>query len=194
MITDNFMIYANSYSLIQKDYLEILEYIEPTDSNLKTFSHRIYELFLRTATEFENICKEKLFDDGYKKDLKEMNISDFKILYETLSLGKYEIGLKYWNPEKKYIKPFSSWDDSDGSLAWYKSYNNVKHNRILSFKEANLENLTMGFAGLFLIFYRLYGHKFFNPYSSHVTGSGRGLPDGFIHIINNSVFDIKEHK
>ncbi len=192
MTKNNLMIYANSYSLIKKDYLDILEYIEPTDSNLKTFSHRIYELLLRTATEFENICKEILINDGNTKKPDNMNIKDFKILYKQLSLDKSEIGLKFWNPKKKYINPFADWSNSCNHLGWYKAYNCVKHNRIRYFNEANLDNLTLGLAGIFLIFYKLFKDKFFNPYEVSVSSGGRSSSKETVSYIDNSIFDIKE--
>jgi len=42
---DSFVITAH---LIIRDLYELLNYVEPCDANLNTYSHRIYELFLRT--------------------------------------------------------------------------------------------------------------------------------------------------
>jgi hypothetical protein len=42
-----------AYMLLEKDLLRLFEYVEPTDNNIQTYSHRTYELFLRAATEFE---------------------------------------------------------------------------------------------------------------------------------------------
>lgn len=39
--------------LIFQDLYDLFSYIEPDDKNLKTFSHRTYELLLRIATEVE---------------------------------------------------------------------------------------------------------------------------------------------
>ena len=43
--------------LIVCDLYEVFDYVEPHDDNMDIYSHRIYELFLRTATEFESNCK-----------------------------------------------------------------------------------------------------------------------------------------
>lgn len=40
----------HGYKLIEDDLLSICEFIEPTDANKETYSHRIYELFLRVCT------------------------------------------------------------------------------------------------------------------------------------------------
>ena len=46
-----------SARLIIDDFEHLFEYIEPHSSNLNVFSHRIYELLLRTCTEVESCCK-----------------------------------------------------------------------------------------------------------------------------------------
>ena len=51
--------YVRAFLLIQKDLLKLFEYVEPADTNLKTYSFRIYELFIRKRKTFNliiNIC------------------------------------------------------------------------------------------------------------------------------------------
>jgi len=75
MLQDNSNHFINSFNLLTKDYLLIHEYIDPSDSNLHTYSHRNYELLLRLCTEFENLCKEKIIEKdapNKKKNLKSM--------------------------------------------------------------------------------------------------------------------------
>lgn len=43
--------------LIVDDFERLFEFIEPHSSNENVFSHRIYELLLRTCTEIESCCK-----------------------------------------------------------------------------------------------------------------------------------------
>lgn len=50
--------------LIVRDLYEIFDFVEPCDANVVAYSHRIYELFLRTATEFESNCKGILNANG----------------------------------------------------------------------------------------------------------------------------------
>lgn len=63
--------------LIMDDLYEMFNYIEPDDSNLNVYSHRIYELLLRTATEVESNCKGILKANGYAKAEKDMNMTDY---------------------------------------------------------------------------------------------------------------------
>ena len=62
--------------LIIRDLYEIFNYVEPNDTNLSVFSHRIYELLLRTATEFESNCKGVLDANGYVPT-GNLNITDY---------------------------------------------------------------------------------------------------------------------
>ena len=61
--------YVNAARIIVKDYYELMDYVEPVDANKSVFSHRIYELLLRTATEYEANCKGILSANGYSKKL-----------------------------------------------------------------------------------------------------------------------------
>src|SRR5689334_2470696 len=44
---------VQAYILLERDLLELFDYVEPADSNLATYSHRLYELLLRACTEVE---------------------------------------------------------------------------------------------------------------------------------------------
>ena len=52
--------YLAAFELLQADFRRLGEYVELNDANLSTFSHRLYELLVRTCTEFESLCKELL--------------------------------------------------------------------------------------------------------------------------------------
>lgn len=127
------------------------EFVEPTDANINSFSHRIYELFLRTCTEFESVCKELLVDLGSTKNPSDMNIHDYKALETSFPLETVEIGVLTWRPDIKYLKPFQNWSTENPPLQWYSEYNKVKHNRNTEFSRANLSNLVQATGGLFAI-------------------------------------------
>ncbi|MBW4511551.1 MAG: hypothetical protein KME64_34360 [Scytonematopsis contorta HA4267-MV1] len=142
--------YLNAFELIFKDYLEITQYIEPSNHNFKTFSHRVYALYLRACTEFESVCKEVL-QLKHRLPTGNPNITHYIQAEPDLGLEDRDVGFHFWHPKKLYIEPFKLWTTSKPPLPWYKSYNNVKHNRASHFAEANFENLTYAVAGVFLI-------------------------------------------
>ena len=134
--------------LIILDLYDLFNYIEPHDDNFNVYSHRIYELFLRTATEFEANCKGILKANGYKRDYKLLNIRDYFKIASTAKLSEYQISFERWSSNHTFI-PFESWKSGKSTpLPWYQSYKAVKHDRFASFKEANLKNLMNAVAGL----------------------------------------------
>ncbi len=140
--------FINAARIIVKDYYEIMEYVEPVDANKSVFSHRIYELLLRTATEFEAGCKGVLLSNGYpKKD--NLNMADYHKISNLMKLDKYEISSQLWSPTKR-ICPLAEWGSSH-ALTWFQAYNQAKHNRYQSFNKASLEHLYQGICSLIVI-------------------------------------------
>lgn len=145
--------------IIIRDLYEIFDYIEPCDANKNAYSHRVYELFLRAATEFESNCKGILRDNGYSKPEKDMNICDYFKIAEVAKLSEYRVLFVRWNSPREF-KPFEVWNSNTyTSLQWYQSYNSVKHNRFKHFEEANLANLMNAVAGLLCILHAQYGEN-----------------------------------
>jgi hypothetical protein len=143
-----------AYMLIEKDLLRLFEYIEPTDGNLSAFSHRTYELLLRTATEFETNCKRILMANRYEKN-RNLNITDYFKLNLSSRLADYSVSLMEWHPGPKTLKPFEEWgtEEEYRPLPWYQSYNHVKHDRNLNFPNASLQNVINAVAGLYVILF-----------------------------------------
>lgn len=146
--------------LIIRDLYEVFNYIEPNDDNLQTYSHRIYELFLRTATEFESNCKGILKANGYAKEENRMNIKEdyFKIA-QAARLSEYSVNFERWT-SARIFQPFAAWNTTNyASLPWYQGYNKVKHDRYANFREANMSNLMNAIAGLLCIMHAQYGEE-----------------------------------
>lgn len=143
--------FVTTTHLIIRDLYELFNYVEPSDDNLGIYSHRIYELFLRTSTEFESNCKAILHANGYSKPIDNMNIRDFFKIAPVARLYEYRVVFDRWNSDYEFI-PFMDWNtDCYTPLSWYKSYNEVKHNRYDKFQNANLYNLMNAVAGLLCI-------------------------------------------
>jgi len=163
--------YKTAFILMLSDLKVILEYVEPVENNLQTYSHRIYELYLRVCTEFESVCKDMLIEKGYSNSPQKLTIKDYKTLYDPKNYNK--ITLHYWQPSLAVIEPFKDWEDND-TLFWYKSYNTVKHNRNAKFAEANFKNLIFSLAALFAVlalngcFIGLYNQDFSKEHQAHI--------------------------
>ena len=179
---------CRAYFIIQNDFLEMLNYIDPDDDNLKCFSHRIYELFLRASTEFESNCKAILCGNGYKKVRgNDFNIKDYYKINKACKLSEYIAYFDTWNNHPLEIKPFQEWESSSYQpLPWYRNYNLVKHDRSKKFKEANLENLIKAISSLYVVLLAQFNRAInLNDNISQVEHSGSGTA-----IFKNSIFRI----
>lgn len=134
--------------MILYDVHELFNYVEPCDANEKVYSHRLYELLLRAATEFETNCKAILEANHYSSS-RNLNITDYYKLNRATKLADYKIVFHCWQDAHEW-KPFDEWNVGH-SLSWYHAYNQVKHNRLQNFSEANLENVMNAVASLICI-------------------------------------------
>ncbi len=180
--------FINAYKIIEEDLKEVLEYVDSSDKNLRTYSHQLFLLLLKSATEFETNCKRILDSNGYtKKD--NLDTKDYFKINSATMLSKYELRLKIWYPKEKTIRPLKEWDKSH-SLKWYQSYNDVKHDRSARFEEANLKNTLNAIGGLFCIIFSQFGAQTFNPYNEQYSFNIDN--NGFTHS-DNSLFSIKPY-
>lgn len=148
--------YLTTAHLIIRDLYELFNYVQPHDDNLNVYSHRIYELLLRTATEFEANCKAILKDNGYTVH-GNMTITDYYRIAAVAKLSDYVVTFGRWESNHDF-KPFASWNGATyAPLTWYQGYNNVKHDRNLNFSYANLTNLMDAIAGLLCILHAQFG-------------------------------------
>ena len=179
----------HAFHIIQDDFRKLMDYVELHNDNNTTFSHRIYELLLRTCTEFENNCKGVLLDNNYSMSGGNLKIFDYFKINKASKLNEYTVKIKNWFPEPLEIKPFQEWNsDEYSSLFWYKAYNNVKHNRSDNFQEANLKNLTYALAGLFVILISQFDKNIFNQFQE--WSMSLSADDGY-QSSQNSIFSFK---
>ena len=172
--------------LIMRDIYDCYNYVEPSDNNLKVYSHRFYELLLRICTEFESNCKGILKANGYNKESYSIDKDYFKINNACL-LNEYKVIYPRWESDHTFL-PFESWSNSTYKpLQWYKDYNSVKHNRFSEFNKASFENVINAFAGLLCIIHAQVGRKVeracFNGETINIQkGEAKVSTDSFIII------------
>jgi hypothetical protein len=166
--------YIRAFMLIQKDLLELFDYVEPSDVNLKCYSYRIHELHTRTCIELEANCKAILVENGYAKT-GNWNMDDYKKLNNTHRLSYFEVKFPIWHGIQSARAPFSPWL-SGGALSWYQAYNQTKHDRHEQFEQANLDNLLSAVSGLVAILSAQFHTRDFAS-QDYLTAGGR--TDGF---------------
>ena len=148
-----------SIRLIVRDFQTLLEFVHPVDANAAVYSHRTFELLLRSCTEFEALAKGGAVERNLIAPSQQPNINDLSPLYDALEIATTEVGMTMWHPETLFLRPLDGWKEQPHGLHWYRSYNSVKHNRSGRFSEATLHNVTLSIASCFLLLQRLGGYQ-----------------------------------
>lgn len=150
------LVHWNYFLALENDVDILSRYIEFDSKNFSVFSIELAHLLLASCSEVDVIFKAlcKLLSpakkpkriDQYRSIIKP-GIDDFE--NETVKIARF--GLE--------LKPWANWE-SVGSPLWWKSYNNVKHERNHYFKDANLENVLNAMSGLLVVIYHFYKIQF----------------------------------
>jgi hypothetical protein len=159
--------YVRAFMVIQKDLLELFDYVEPTDKNLCCYSYRMHELLMRSCIEIEANCKAILSENGYSRK-GDWNMTDYKKLEATHRLYSYQVKFPVWHGDEDVRTPFSAWARGD-SPTWYRAYNAAKHDRYQDFEQANFRNVSDAIAGLVaLLTSQFADYDFEGPYTSYL--------------------------
>ena len=180
--------YQGAFAILTSDIKRLCEFIEPVDAHLSVYSHRIFELLLRTCTEWESLCKEALVAAGDPTNPEDMKVNDYVKLNRILDLDSVEVGILFWRPLPAYVRPYEAWTTSHPPLKWYSGYNSVKHNRNTEFDRASLEHLRLAAAALFALHVKF---KFI------IQGSGDTIKDVGIYkeyTYRNQLFSFRAKK
>lgn len=149
-----------SYELLKKDLRAAFEYIEPSEANMDTYSHRVFELLLRACTEVESLCKQ-VFDKNSVAIGSNPNILRLSDLEEPMKLSGYRIGCYgFGYPNFHPFEAFANRVRDQRSPDWYRAYNNVKHNRSASFEHASLRNAIQAIGAVYALLVAQYGPWF----------------------------------
>jgi hypothetical protein len=91
--------YVRAFFVIQKDLLELFDYIEPADANRQCYSYRIHELFIRACIEVEANFKAILSENGYTRGGDWNMRDDYRKCEASHFMSAYQIKLPVWgNP------------------------------------------------------------------------------------------------
>ena len=147
--------YIRQLELILDELFDIFKVVSPHSRNMKVFGNAIRNVLILSCTEVDSLMKSVLNGNGYIVDRPNMN--DYRQLITPMKLSDYTLSFRYIN-EVGGNTPFGEWEPKENSKSpsWYKAYNDVKHDRINNFKEANLRNAieaTLGYATMLIATY-----------------------------------------
>lgn len=138
--------YVRAFLVIQKDLLNLFDYVEPADANLDCYSYRTHELLLRACVEVEANCKAILSENRYSRS-GEWNMGDYKKIEAASRLSGYEVAMPVWHGVRNIRRPFAAWAVG-GKLPWYEAYHSTKHDRHNRFHLANFGSVLDAVCGL----------------------------------------------
>jgi hypothetical protein len=145
--------YVRAFRVLQKDLLELFDYVEPADKNEDCYSYRIHELHTRACIEVEANCKAILFENGCKAGAKVRNwdMRDYRKLNKTHRLSSFQVRLPNWSGKNDTRAPLAEWKKGGQGLSWYQAYNCAKHSRHEHFEKSNFRNMLEAMCGLVVI-------------------------------------------
>ena len=171
--------FIRAFEILQKDLISLFDYVEPSELNNKTHSYRIHELLLRTCVEIEANCTAILRENNYNLNKESnWNMGDYKKIEQSHYISHYKVLVPNWHGSDGIFQPFSSWSNG-GSLQWFKSYNETKHDRHKNFEKANFCSLVNAFCGLAVIIAAQFHTTSFSPAGEVMGLSGGGLAKDF---------------
>lgn len=132
---------------------ELLLYIQPTKESLKTYGHKIRELLLLSATEFENQCTLLLKEWGINPTGRYYTTNDYIKIKKHVKLTEFTISYKVFEKDERFV-PFEKWSKTNPTktLEWYDSYNKTKHNQYSEFDKATLNAVFNSIAANIIMF------------------------------------------
>lgn len=147
------------YLALESDFIKTIRFVEldsdVTNDNYKAYSIEYSKMLLLIGPEFESVAnslikhKEPTLKIGDISDIKYGLLKHFpKICKNQIRIPKYKIT----------FLPFKDWDNG-GVLSWWSDYNSLKHNRLKSFKEANLKNVLNSMGCLLIVLVYLYRYR-----------------------------------
>lgn len=136
------------YLMLEKRFIESIEYVELHKDNFNTFSNGYALLIQAIGAELDTVFKE--FCGFNTEDRK--TIADYAqyILEEYSDIINIKIMIQEYNIE---IQPFQTWDKNQASqsLQWWSAFTDIKHNRYDKLCQAKQENTLNILGALYLI-------------------------------------------
>ena len=153
----------NAYKRLEKEVLELSEYIHVSDDQLDVYSLKIGDLLVRTAIEAETLVKLLYHENGgTKPNGKDLYFDTdcFKLLEDKWTLSKKTIIItapSLFLTENRILRPLhKAYKRGTSSSKWQIAYQAVKHDRVNNQKSGNIGNLLLALGALYIlnIYYR----------------------------------------
>ena len=128
----------NYFLAIEKNLENLSRYIEFSEENMNTYSIELAYILMSASSETDVIMKELCLLIGSWRRAE--NINDYREIIKN-SLSQFSEEIVCIDRFELTYKSWENWSKKDTiNPNWWKSYNNVKHQRNTYFNQANLQN------------------------------------------------------
>jgi hypothetical protein len=148
-------VHWNYFLALERDTEQLSRYVEFCDANFGVFSIELAHLLFAAASEVDVVAK--LLCELVAPDLPRENINHYKtaLLPAIAELPETEVFIPRYGLR---FKPWSNWAGAENPL-WWRSYNNVKHQRDTHFNQATLKNGLNALGALLVLVFHYYSRK-----------------------------------
>ena len=124
---------------------DVFETVEPSQSNLTAYGHKIREILLLAAMEVEASWAAVLKVNNHPGS--RFSTNDYVKLLQPMLLDSFKLTLRSY-PKFPAIIPFKGWNPQSPtkSLDWYDAYNQTKHDREAHLSTAGMYGDLQGIA------------------------------------------------
>ena len=135
--------YWNYYQHIESKFMNVSSFVYFDQSNFNVYSYEFVSLLQNIGAEIDVLFKQIC---GYPSE-RNKNMNNYKrdVLHSYPNIKDEKVNVSYFDIQ---IQPFG---ELETSMKWWKSYNLIKHDRLVNISEANLENILSALAALFLL-------------------------------------------
>ncbi len=142
----------NYFLALERDLELVSRYVEFTKPNFNAFSIELAHLLFAAASEVDVVAK--LLCKRIAPTAPRVNIDDYKttLLHAIRDLPRTQVFVPRYGLT---FKPWSAWAGARNP-GWWRSYNNVKHQRDAHFQEATLKNALNALGALLVLTFHFY--------------------------------------
>ena len=149
----------NYFIALERDLDSVSRYVEFCEPNFEVFSIELAHLLFAAASEVDVVAK--LLCEQINPALPRGNINDYKavLLPAIPDLPDADVYVSRYGLS---FKPWSNWAGANNPM-WWRSYNNVKHERDAHFHEATLKNALNALGALLILTFHYYSRTLAVP-------------------------------
>jgi hypothetical protein len=139
--------YWQYFVALEADLAATARYVEPAWANMPCYSVEFARVFLAAGSEVDVLCK--VLCQEHQFTIRPVNIDGYRTAITARFPNFTKLDIRV--PRYGLVRlPWQQWDQNRNPN-WWRSYNDVKHERHSHFASANLKNALDAVAGLFVL-------------------------------------------